>query len=784
MMLKLMTKRRTQMRIKIFTLSIISIVIALTVLLTSSIGFADTEVGGLIDQNTNWTLDKSPYIAIGNLVVKEGVTLTIKPGVTVKFKPSTILGVDGTLIARGTQEMPITFTPSQEKDPGNWGYVLFAGMPSELDSAGNYIQGSILEYVIIEYAGGIDDIDTALKVHASNLLIDHCTISYSATTGVLVDSGGVVIRNSIISDNMGSWWGGGIYIGYNKCTATITNNIITRNDCENDCGGITASTSSTVTISNNVITNNSASGSFSDSSGILVGQYSNVTITNNIIISNNRSNRGPIFIGSTPDQFKGNCIYNNSGKFDIYYDVKNGTDMDATENYWGTTDATEISARIYDFIRNPDKGVVDFVPFLTVPPPSCENPPPPQTPSNKAPADRATDIPLTPTLESSAFSHPEGDSHKASQWQITTSAGNYVNPIYDSGVDTTNKTKIAIPKGKLILNTTYYWHVRYQDNRGNWSDYSKETRFTTLECPPCQECPPTPPGIYQSKLSLTRGINIISLSLKPETPWTAKTIVQQLGATLVIRALDGNFEAYIEGRIGEGFPIEANKGYIVNVRNPVTYTLQGKAWGEPVASPSIEIENPTWAFVVTGVITPNIAEITEVKSLHTGKSITAKINQDGRFIAVFVDLSRHSVVEAGDDIELSFIDQHGNLLSKVIRRIQEEQIEQAYLNTLIELIPAKTVLFQNYPNPFNPETWIPYQIAQDAQVTIEIFNIAGELIHRIELGNQTAGWYMTKDKAAFWNGCNKVGESVASGIYFYKLNAGNYSAVRKMLIVK
>ncbi|MFQ6041824.1 MAG: T9SS type A sorting domain-containing protein [Candidatus Poribacteria bacterium] len=291
-------------------------------------------------------------------------------------------------------------------------------------------------------------------------------------------------------------------------------------------------------------------------------------------------------------------------------------------------------------------------------------------------------------------------------------------------------------------------------------------------------------------LSLTKGINIISLPLKPDTSWTAKTIVQELGATVVIQAVDGNFKAYIaDGDIGEDFPIEAGKGYIVNVTKPVNYPLQGKPWGKTVeAAPPIDMENPTWAFVVTGVIQrkqnfriPNIARIT---NLRTGRSTTAQMDQKGRFITAFVDFNRRSVVQIGDAIELSFIPPHDNSISKFIRRVKKEQIEQAYLDTVIVLHPTKTALFQNYPNPFNPETWIPYQIAQDAQVKIEIFNVSGKLIRHIDLGNQTAGWYVTKDKAAYWNGCNETGEVVSSGIYFYKLRAGNYSAVRKLLIVK
>ena len=105
----------------------------------------------------------------------------------------------------------------------------------------------------------------------------------------------------------------------------------------------------------------------------------------------------------------------------------------------------------------------------------------PATPSNASPASGATGISLTPTLKGSAFSDPDaGDTHAASQWQITATSGSYTSPVFDSGVDTANKTEIAVPSGKLSYNTAYYWHVRYQDSYGNWSAYSAQTSFATV----------------------------------------------------------------------------------------------------------------------------------------------------------------------------------------------------------------------------------------------------------------------------------------------------------------
>jgi PKD repeat protein len=105
---------------------------------------------------------------------------------------------------------------------------------------------------------------------------------------------------------------------------------------------------------------------------------------------------------------------------------------------------------------------------------------PPNQPVNVSPANGATGISLTPSLQSSAFSDPDpGDGHAASQWQIRTSSGSYSSPVFDSSTDTSNLTSITIPSGRLSSNTTYYWHVRHKDNNDAWSSYSSETSFST-----------------------------------------------------------------------------------------------------------------------------------------------------------------------------------------------------------------------------------------------------------------------------------------------------------------
>ena len=103
---------------------------------------------------------------------------------------------------------------------------------------------------------------------------------------------------------------------------------------------------------------------------------------------------------------------------------------------------------------------------------------------------------------------------------------------------------------------------------------------------------------------------------------------------------------------------------------------------------------------------------------------------------------------------------------------------------LAALIPQETTLLPNYPNPFNPETWIPYRLAEDAFVTLTIYDSSGQVVRTLDVGHRVAAFYESRPKAIYWDGRNEFGERVASGVYFYHLSAGDYSATRRMLILK
>jgi len=115
---------------------------------------------------------------------------------------------------------------------------------------------------------------------------------------------------------------------------------------------------------------------------------------------------------------------------------------------------------------------------------------------------------------------------------------------------------------------------------------------------------------------------------------------------------------------------------------------------------------------------------------------------------------------------------------------QKQVLEQ--LKSLIskKLLPKHTALLQNYPNPFNPETWIPFKLASDSPVVIDIYDIKGKLVRRLDLGYKEAGYYFDRRSAAHWDGRSQKGERVASGIYLYMIKAGRFTVTRRMVMVK
>jgi len=248
------------------------------------------DVGGPIDTDTTWTLAGSPYIVVSPVLVMEGVTLTIEPGVTVKFNSHKAIQVDGELIAIGTVENPITFTSNVGTNPGDWDYIVFAdtSVDAVYDVDGNYVSGSILKYVIIEYAGGasLEENNGALRLDAAGPFITYTTVQNSATSGIIGFHNPVTIKmtHNSVMNNAGT--------GINVTGTTyleITDNTIVGNvnSAYSLGGGIRAETITGI-ISRNVIRGNSHvwSGSGIDFTG-------SATISDNVITENAIANCYP-----------------------------------------------------------------------------------------------------------------------------------------------------------------------------------------------------------------------------------------------------------------------------------------------------------------------------------------------------------------------------------------------------------------------------------------------------------------------------------------------------------
>ena len=389
------------------TYFIILLVFLLGTPLASSVSIAETKVGGPISKDVTWILRRSPYIVISHTEINKGVTLKIEPGVLVKFNGKFFLEVSGTLIARGTSSKPIAFTSNKrDPKPGDWEYIKYSDSSKDAtfdQNRGEYKDGCILEYCHIEYGGSknyapiycdkatpfithskiSNNLGGAIEAHGSDfMMISHNKINRndSRKGAIYADkSKSMVVKNNTITNNSST----GIQVCYSD-SITITHNKIKNNISPRHGGGITVRGCNSLAITYNVITNNSARG---EGGGIYCHNCS-ATIANNEIVSNSgRHTGGGMLIWGggkkviTQNIIKGNVkdgIYISSGGLridncNIYnnhrYDVYNQSrsQIEAVNNWWGTTDRINILHRIYDHWDDNHKGKVSFEPFLKAP---------------------------------------------------------------------------------------------------------------------------------------------------------------------------------------------------------------------------------------------------------------------------------------------------------------------------------------------------------------------------------------------------------------------------------
>ncbi|MCG9131093.1 hypothetical protein J5I95_05345 [Candidatus Poribacteria bacterium] len=248
-------------------------------------------------------------------------------------------------------------------------------------------------------------------------------------------------------------------------------------------------------------------------------------------------------------------------------------------------------------------------------------------------------------------------------------------------------------------------------------------------------------------------------------------------------------------------------GHSSNV-NTIAWNSDGSLLVSGSSDDTIRLWEPLAAVDITGDGSVTYLDIIEVaenygKTVVDGANPRADVNKDG-----IVDIEDLIVIAKAVDSQAPVDFQAAPMLAQregyfsftaeeVQQWIQDARnigadaqtiavLEQllAVLTQRAQPTPEKTALLANYPNPFNPETWIPYQLAKPTEVTIFIHAIDGVLVRTLPLGEMPAGVYQSRSRAAYWNGKNTLGEQVASGVYFYTLKAGQFTATRKMLIRK
>ena len=315
-----------------------------------------------------------------------------------------------------------------------------------------------------------------------------------------------------------------------------------------------------------------------------------------------------------------------------------------------------------------------------------------------------------------------------------------------------------------------------------------------------------------STITLNPGLNLVGLPLKDSRVTRVSDLFALEGiadnASVIIVSDNGEFKAV--GRAGDPGDIEIAGGqsFILTVQATATVAISGDGWDNtasgtmaapPILTQGVQMTGITPVLALNGLIVDSVRGINSaglgvsVKNLSTGGAFTAVIgdtsstSQVGYRLTV-VDIVDGRAAAIGDILEISVISPD---VSVGVRPLQYTVTAEDVRLSRIELpalflreIPIETELLRNYPNPFNPETWIPYQLAEDAFVTLTIYNSGGQVVRTLDVGHQIAAVYESQSKAIYWDGRNEFGETVASGVYFYTLTAGDYSATRKMLILK
>jgi len=684
---------------------------------------AQTTVSGIISANTTWAASGNPYNVTGNVMVNTGVTLTIEPGVIVKFDKLKSLQVNGELVARGTSNNNITFTSSSTPPAaGDWGYIFFSDVSTDavFDAQGNYISGSVLEYCIVEYAGSGTNSLGAIQLTSAYPFINYCTI-----------------RNNNIS---------GIYASGLTEELKITNNTISNNTraaddmLGNDGGAGIYVSGGTVTISNNTFSSNSIT--YHGVGGGIFTKDGNPIITNNTFINNSAAyDGGALYVQNATDAIiTHNTIIGNTaqGTGGIY-------------TLWGTATITD------NIIYNNTGGMVIYYGGATIN-------------NNIITGNMAGD--------GGGGIHIRGAAATISNNVISNNSVSS-NPYYSYGGggillgEYYTGMSVIITKNSIVNNTaenvaavdynisysgSYNENFTYNTIAGNKST-SSDTTYTIRMAY-------LPPIHYNNIFNNTAKYELYntngnSTTLDAKNNWWGTTVDAQIA--------DKIFDWMEDASVG-----------IVNYSSYLT-ALDTSA---PVSPPLNVTKTDLGGGQIKITWNPN--QEGDAAGYHiyyggfNGYSFTHVIDAGNvsSYTLSGVSLSDAIGVTAYDKSFSAANENASTIVNDNMTNGNESWFTYASAVTgitdKVNQLPREYQLSQNYPNPFNPTTIINYSIAKEGNVSLTVYNVIGSKVATIVNENKPAGNYSVQ-----FNGSN-----LASGIYLYKLESGNYNAAKKFILMK
>jgi hypothetical protein len=307
----------------------------------------------------------------------------------------------------------------------------------------------------------------------------------------------------------------------------------------------------------------------------------------------------------------------------------------------------------------------------------------------------------------------------------------------------------------------------------------------------------------ETEINLNAGLNVIGVPLKDEGLETASDLSALLSDSVnLIISIDtetGRFQSFTPTTpemAKSNITISGGVGLILLMKSPDKVAVSGEPWMNIPPAPSLRGKllqlNQTISPIIEldGTVAVNGLSVT-ARNLSSGLSMTdttGLTSGDGRFSITFADFITNQSAKVGDVFEVVFSDPNGKVEVDSIRyTVTKQDIRLGRIslgNVVASAVPIRSELLANFPNPFNPETWIPFKLQKSSDISITIYDVHGRVVRNLELGYIPAGTYQTKAKAAYWDGTNDMGERVASGVYFYQLKASEFTASRKMVILK